>query len=305
MIFVNTDKVEPVAAVVHETLPDTYAGWPLAIGREDTAVGPKVLVGTLPDWVSGELGRPVVGEQLTSIDWLVLPQTRLLGITAGAVFVDATGELTALRDRLRTFPTSVWWWVIACQWQRLSQEEPFVQRSAEVGDELGSATITARQVRDCMRLALMIEHQYAPFSKWLGTAFATIHDPDGLGSALMEALTALTTDERERSLGRAYVLLGRRFNTLAPDLEVDVTVRSFFDRPAQVIGAERFAAAALARVHDDQLLRLPLIGAVDQLLDSTDALTNPNVVARMQAFYVSSEQSGAREAGPQSVRVEL
>lgn len=50
MIFVNTDKVEPVAAVVHGTLPDTYDGWPLAIGREDTAVKPKVLVGTLPDW---------------------------------------------------------------------------------------------------------------------------------------------------------------------------------------------------------------------------------------------------------------
>jgi len=42
--------------------------------------------------------------------------------------------------------------VLACQWRRISQEEPFVGRCDEVVDELGSAVVAARLVRDLMRL---------------------------------------------------------------------------------------------------------------------------------------------------------
>jgi len=41
------------------------------------------------------------------------------------------------------------------------------------------------------------------------------------------------------------------------------------------MGAGRFAAASLERVDDPVLTRLPLVGAVDQLLDFTDALAPP------------------------------
>jgi Domain of unknown function (DUF4037) len=46
-----------------------------------------------------------------------------------------------------TYPEPVWRWLLGCQWRRLAQEEPFVQRTAEVGDELGSGVIAARLAR--------------------------------------------------------------------------------------------------------------------------------------------------------------
>jgi hypothetical protein len=60
-------------------------------------------------------------------------------------------------------------------------------------------------------------------------------------------------------------------NALGLTSHVDPSVRQFFDRPFRVIDAGRFAAALLASVSADEIRRLPLTGAADQFIDSTDA----------------------------------
>jgi hypothetical protein len=284
-VVVRDSDLDEVRSRVLATLPEEYQGWPVAIGRDGERPEPHVVVATLPAWLEGEIGWNLDERELTVVDWLLIPQTRLLGITQGGVFADPDGNLAHLRRRLAWYPDSVWRWLLACQWQRLSQEEPFVQRSAEVGDQLGSAVLTGRLVRDCIRLALLIGRRYAPYSKWLGTAFAGLPDPDGLGSSLGEAMTADTLKAREQPLGRAYQLLGERFNDLSPDTRLDISLRPFHDRPALVLGADRFVAASLGRVDDPVLTRLPLVGAVDQLLDCTDVLANPALSSRMRCYY--------------------
>jgi hypothetical protein len=52
-----------------------------------------------------------------------------------------------------------------------------------------------------------------------------------------------------------------------------------------VLGAERFAAAALETVDDPVLRLMPLVGAVDQLVDCTDALAAPALAAGLRPFY--------------------
>ncbi len=284
-LFVQARDLDGARSRVHAALPEAYQGWPLAIGRDGEPLEPHVVITTLPAWLEGELGWNLGERELTAVDWLLIPQTRLLGITQGAVFADPDGDLGRLRRRLVWFPDSVWWWLLACQWQRLSQEEPFVQRTAEVGDELGSAVLGGRLVRDCMRLALLIGRRYAPYSKWLGTAFAGLPDPDGLGSSLAEVMTAETLATREEALGRAYQLLGDRFNALSPGSRLDTSLRPFHARPALVLGGGRFAAASLERVDDPVLTGLPLVGAVDQLLDCADVLAHPALTSPMRRYY--------------------
>jgi Domain of unknown function (DUF4037) len=293
-LFVQASDLDEVRSRVLTSLPKGYGGRLLAIGRDGERLEPKVVIATLPAWLEGELGWDLGGRELTAVDWLLMPQTRLLGITQGAVFADPDGDLAHLRRRLAWFPHSVWWWLLACQWQRLSQEEPFVQRTAEVGDQLGSAVLAGRLVRDCMRLALLIGRRYAPYSKWLGTAFAGLPDLDGLGSSLAEAMAADALTAREAALGRAHQLLGERFNALSPGSRLDTSLRPFHDRPARVLGAGRFAAASLDRVDDPVLSRLPLIGTVDQLLDCTDVLANPALTSRMRCYYDALAVENAR-----------
>lgn len=77
-------------------------------------------------------------QESTVLDWLAFPQQELLGIIAGEVFHDGLGELNALREKFGYYPRDVWLYLVACQWMKISQEEPFPGRCAEAGDELGS-----------------------------------------------------------------------------------------------------------------------------------------------------------------------
>ena len=104
-----------------------------------------------------------------------------------------------VRSKLEWYPKDIWLWLLACQWRRIAQEEAFVGRTAEVGDELGSRILTARIVRDLMRLCFLIERRYAPYSKWLGSAFRNLRMAPRLVSYLEAALKATDYPAREAS----------------------------------------------------------------------------------------------------------
>jgi Domain of unknown function (DUF4037) len=283
-VFVEPADVSGVAAAVDAGLPDTFSGWPVRYGWGPVPVQHHVTVTTLPDWLVAHLGVDAT-RPLPSADWLVTPQQLLLGVVAGAVFRDDGGALTRAREALAWYPEPVWRWLLGCQWRRLAQEEPFVQRTVEVGDELGSGVIAARLARDVMRLALLIARRYAPYSKWLGTAFARLDHADGLDRCLADAVGAPDLETREAALGMAYEAVARRFNRLGLVEPVDPELRPFHDRPARVLIAYRFADPCLASVGDPALRALPPIGGIDQVADTSDALTDPEVFRRFRDVW--------------------
>jgi hypothetical protein len=119
--------VEAVRSRVLSDLPETYRGWPVAIGRDGQPLKPRVEVDSLSSWISRQMGWDCSSGDLSVTDWLLIPQQRLLGVTEGSVFADPHRELARLRARLAWYPEPVYWWLLACQWRRLAQEEPFVQ----------------------------------------------------------------------------------------------------------------------------------------------------------------------------------
>jgi hypothetical protein len=272
-----------IIAMLSQRLPRDFLGYPTHFAGEGPVrimtetTGPvshRVDVTDLGTWCENELGfDPRAG--VSAFDWLATPTQRLAETTAGAVFHDDLGELVPLRERLRWYPTEVWRYVLACQWQRVSQEEAFVGRAGEVGDELGSAVVAARLVRDLMRLALLQQRRYPPYAKWLGSAFARLPAAAPLVAVLRAALSAADWHERERHLCEAYEYLADAQNALGLASPVDPTTRPYHGRPFRVLHAERFAEALRAGLTDDWLRALPPIGAVDQFLDNTDLLTDP------------------------------
>lgn len=268
-----------------EHLPRTFHGWPTHFARiegdgsgrmtpTDGPVRHRVGIATLDGWCRDRLGV-TSGTVLRPTDWLTLPTQALAEVTAGAVFHDGLGELEPLRAALAWYPPDAWRYVLACQWQRISQEEAFVGRAGEVGDELGSAVVAARIVRDLMRLALLLHRRYPPYSKWLGSAFAALPLATDLDPVLRGALRATTWREREWHLSTAYEALAAVQNDAGLAEPVDPTTRPYFDRPFQVLKADRFADALLAAVTDPAIAALPRVGAIDQHADNTDLLIDP------------------------------
>lgn len=192
--------------------------------------------------------------------------------TGGAVFHDGTGGLTRARAALSWYPRDVWRYVLSCQWSRIAEEEAFGGRCAEAGDELGSVVVTARLARDLMRLWLLMQRRYPPYSKWLGSAFARAPGGAGLGRHLAAALAADGWGARERELGLACRIAAGAHNRLGLTEPLDSGTRPYFDRPYQVLGAGRFAAALSGAIADPLVRRLGPAGTADQVIDSTPAL---------------------------------
>jgi Domain of unknown function (DUF4037) len=287
-VFVAGEDVERVDVRLEAELPESYDGWPVRFGWDDTPVSKHVEVVELGSWLEQRLGLDArVG--LSHRDWLTLPQQLLLEVTAGAVFHDGLGELAPLRDRLRWYPDDVWLWLLASQWRRLDQEEPLVGRTAEVDDELGSRVLAARLARDLIRLCFLLERRYGPYSKWLGTAFRQLAAYDAVAPSLAAALDADDFAAREAALVAAAQEVARRQNALGIARSVDTSAGLFHGRPFRVLGSGRFVDACLEQVADPWLRALPLVGGIDQLADSTDLLSHAAAARRAACIYDDEE----------------
>jgi hypothetical protein len=242
-------------------LPASYRGWPVRYGWDDVPVQHWVVVRRPRDWLLEHLGVDATAP-LGTLDWLTTPQQKLLGVTAGPVFHDDDGRLAAVRTRLAWYPDDVWRWLVASRWARIAEHEPLVGRCAEVGDDLGSRTVAARLVRDLMRLSLLLVRTYAPYDKWLGSAFRRDVDDPALEQLLLAVTAAPSYPDREAALVAALETVARRHNDLGLTGWLDPTARPFYSRPYLVLGADRFAAATAATLRDPELLALP-VGAHD------------------------------------------
>jgi hypothetical protein len=283
-------RANDLDAVLDHELPAEFRGYPVRFAfPSDAPARHWVQVTDLRDFFVEHLGAdPASG--LTTSAWLSVPTQVLRELIGGVVFHDGLGLLEPYRKQLAWFPDDVWRYVLACQWMRLSQEEPFVGRCGEVGDELGSSVVAGRQVRDLMKLCLLMNRVYPPYSKWLGTAFAALPCAPGLTPHLSDALAAQSWQERERHLSSAYEIVAGLHNELGLTEPVDVTVRYFHDRPFRVLDAYRFTNALVSTISDPAVRTLPPVGAIDQYVDNTDLTDRTH--AELRRRYIAGPGPG-------------
>jgi hypothetical protein len=221
-------------------------------------------------------------------DWLTFPDQKLLTITTGAIYHDELG-LQSVRERFAYYPQDVWLYLLAAGWTRIGQEEHLMGRAGSVGDEIGSALIAARLVRDLMRLCFLMERQFAPYPKWFGTAFSRLNCAEELSPILKRVLSAETWQERDQHLSVAYGIVAAKHNALGITKPLPVTAAPFFNRPFNVIHLHRgFAGAIKARIQDPEVRPIAekrLIGSIDQFSDSTDILSDPTWRMTLRRLY--------------------
>ncbi|MEU0570993.1 DUF4037 domain-containing protein, partial [Nonomuraea sp. NPDC005983] len=223
LVFVEPGAVGEVEAKVAAGLPGRFRGLATVFDYHGE-VRPGVVVAELGEWLVARLGFDP-RRQMSLLDWLSVPWQALAEVTRGEVFHDGLGGLEAARAALRWYPQDVWRYVLACQWRRIAQEEPFPGRCGEVGDELGSAVVGARLAREVMRLALLLRRRYPPYAKWLGSALARMPGSTELGQGLGRALAARSWREREEGLVAAYERLAALQNRVALAERQDERVR--------------------------------------------------------------------------------
>lgn len=216
--------------------------------------------------------------EIAPADWLTFPEQTLRTLTAGAVYHDGL-DLQTVRDRFRYYPHDVWLYLLAAGWTRIGQEEHLMGRAGYVGDELGSALIASRLVRDLMRLCFLMERRYAPYPKWFGTAFRQLPCAATLEPLLRQVQRAETWQEREAALVPAYEAVAALHDALGVTPPLSARATSFHNRPFRVIALEgNFADALCGQIQNPEVRRIAdrrRIGSIDQFSDSTDLLSTP------------------------------
>lgn len=288
-LFLRDEDAQQANAIserLNYNLPSEFLGYPINLNTETGDPATQSLIHQLVKRPAEHRVFPVplrafsriyLGYDLTTplqaTDWLSFSSQELRQITAGAVYYDGIGELTALRERLAEYPHDIWLYLLASGWQRIGQEEHLMPRAGYVGDELGSTIMASRLVRDIMNLCFLMEKQYAPYQKWFGTAFKTLQCAEYLWPLLWQAQQAATWQDRQTALAQAYEHLARMHNALAITPKLPETAVNFYDRPFRVIGGETFAQALTQQITDIEVKRIAgwrLIGNVNQWTDSTD-----------------------------------
>ena len=194
--------------------------------------------------------------------------------------------MQSILEKLSYYPNDVWLYLLSTQWQRIAQEEPFMGRCGQVGDELGSRVVGSRLVYDIMKLCFLMEKQYAPYIKWFGTAFSQLKSAGILTPILERVFEATSWEDRQEHLVRAYGIVAGMHNDLGITEHMKTKVSNFHNRPFLVICADDFADAIYETIQDEEVLSLPkFLGGVDQFVNSTDVLSKPKRYPKLRNMF--------------------
>jgi hypothetical protein len=255
---------------------------PVVIGPINHRVSIQTVCGFFIEYLGFD-----IGQALEPVDWLTFPEQRLRTITTGTVFHDEVG-LNAARSRFSYYPQDIWLYLMAAVWTRIGQEEHLMGRAGMVGDEIGSALIGARLVRDIMRLCFLMEKTYAPYPKWFGVAFKQLTCAGTLWPVLQGVLGSITWQARQRYLVQSYEFIAARHNALQLTGHLPEKVKYFYGRPFKVIAQHGFAQALLKEIQDPAVKRIaqrPVIGSIDLLSDNVDLVSDPSWRNKLRLLY--------------------
>ena len=302
MLFLKElNHANEIHAALRQQLPREFLGYPTNFSEPDpndnnvqqlVAVesGPinhRVDIFTIRDYLLAYLNFDI-DREIEPADWLTFPEQKLRSITGDTIFHDEVG-LKDVLGQFAYYPHDVWLYLLASGWNRIGQEEHLMGRAGLAGDEIGSALIGSRLVRDIMRLCFLMERTYAPYPKWFGTGFDRLACASRIKPHLEAVLRSTTWQERESALVPAYEIIANMHNDLGITDTLPAKSGNFFGRPFKVIELiGGFSNAIVERISDAHVKRIAekrLIGSIDQFSDSTDLLSDSTLRNSLRDLY--------------------
>ncbi len=279
-LFLNKDaigKKEEILSAFSEELPYLYQGYSVNFSEPDPndhgvrhaepissgKVNPLIFITTLEEFLVPALGNARL-EQLQPLDWLTFSEHRLLSLVSGTMFQDDLKVMEKL-SVLRYYPEDVKLYLLASNWGILAEEQAFVKRCGQRGDEIGSRLICGRIVERLMRLCFLYRETYAPYSKWFGTAFHKLPIDEAIKSEMKAALQADDLLCREEHLVKAQSLVADLHNASGITPVVNYQIESYFGRDIKVIYADKFVNALIEKLKGTAFEQVPLVGTLSQI----------------------------------------
>ena len=290
-------KKEKIMEVFSRELPYTYRGYSVNFSEPDPddngvrhpepapagRVNPLIWIYTPRGFLQSYLGDGEP-EKWDSADWLACSEHRLLAVSAGELYRDDLG-VQPLLDSLHFYPKVVRQYLMASCWAALAEEQAFLRRCGDRGDDIGSRLVCGRMADRLMRICFLCCNRYAPYSKWFGTAFQELPIDQGIGAAIREALAANTLDERENAMVQAQLRTAALQDSTGMAPPQSLQAVPYFGRKIKVIYADRMAAALAAGLQGTELDGVPLMGSMSQTANILPLYENTAMRQKLRSLY--------------------
>lgn len=181
-------------------------------------------------------------EELTLAHWRKFPRQSLFAIRNGKLFRDDL-DVARICNQVCFHPKTIWLEELIREWSKVEEEEAFVGRTGEVGDEIGSRLISGRILTSLMTITFLLNKEYYPYSKWFGTAFTKLDTGKELEPYIHRALNATNWHDREAHICHCYTIVMRLHNSVAELPVIETEVSNFGGRPFKVPHAGRIVQA--------------------------------------------------------------
>lgn len=215
--------VQKLNHALNTHLPLTFMGystrflpnaWGPLVMVNSAAGKPHINVTTTKEFLESTTGYP--GVPTTDLDWLLVPEQRLLEFTSGEIFYDGLGQVTTLRKQLAYFPISIWKYRLAYVLESLGWELGLISLCAKRGDLISMHLNIAVTVKRIMQIAFLANRQYCPsYAKWHQRQFRKLPLlASELEPLLQEALAAQEETVILANINQALTLLYAHLRTM-------------------------------------------------------------------------------------------
>ncbi len=106
---------------------------------------------------------------VNTLRWETIEEPRLAAAVNGEVFVDASGEFSAIRELLQKgYPKKLWYLKLAEAVAKFSQDVQYnYDRMLKRGDKAAAKLMLAEGVKEALKVLYYVDGKYAPHDKWL------------------------------------------------------------------------------------------------------------------------------------------
>jgi len=135
--------------------------------------------------------------ELSIKEWLTVPENSILEVINGEIFYDGYGQLTKVREMLKTMPEDICRKKLAGQLLTMAQAGQYnFYRSVKRGDS-GAAQLSVYEfVKSGMHAVYLLNRKYMPYYKWAFRGMQNLEILSGLAEPF-EYLISTANDERE------------------------------------------------------------------------------------------------------------
>ncbi len=284
----NISKRNDLAEYLSKNLPDTFesidVNWsePAEDGSRtpeptNGKVNHKIMIFTIQEYLQHHFNILDL-DSLKPEQWLTLSEQKLLEFVSGEIFIDGFGKITELRKKMQYYPPIIKYINLLGEWNAIASEIAFIGRTRMLYDELGTHLITCRIINRLMRIGFILENQYTPYAKWIGSKFYYLPIAREVHSLFQQIIVSAEWEERENTLIECYLIYAREMKKSGL-ISKEIEEKFYYSRPQKVINVEDIISDLKTKINNEMADKykwgsLNQIIAITDTIDSRDYLKN-------------------------------